>query len=223
MMLFIGCENPESVDEIDLLKVQNLENRELSKALNEFLKSPVFLEGLERNRKSVNKESENGNGAFVVQQGVFGFFPHYFETGVVVVAVLFQPGDFKIMPNDLAEFNLYTENPLVIYLDDVEENDLSSNSCIERNSSYSVKYKGQVSIEETPFGVNYRAVLPLKTAYIAKGRNMLVNNAEEYDEENDLVTCREENVTELNFDFTYIERLNNQGNATETFMNIRYK
>lgn len=222
MILFIGCENPEPLEEIEVLGIKDADNRELSIAMNEFLKSPIFLEGLESNRKS-NKMSENSKGAFFVQQGVFGFFPHYFETGVVVVAVFFRPGDYKIMPNGLAEFNLYTENPFVIYIDDAEGISLTANECIERNSSYSVKYKGQVLIEETPFGVNYRAVLPLKTAYLAKGRNMLVNDAEEYDEENDLVTCREENVTERNFDFTYIERLNNEGNATETSLNIRFK
>ena len=223
MIIFIGCENPDSVHETDLLKIRDQENRELSIAMDKFLKSPIFLEGLERNRKSDNKMSDKSMGAFFVQQGVFGFFPHYFESGVIVVAVLFQPGDYKIMPNGLAEFNLYTENPLVIYLDEVEGYELSANSCVERNSSFSVKYKGQVLIEETPFGVSYRAVLPLKTSYLAKGRNMLVNDAEEYDEENDLVTCREDNVTELNFDFTYIERLNNQGNATETSLNIRFR
>lgn len=226
LLFLVACESSETPESFNAqeIKVQNEVNSDLINATNEFIKSPLFNQLSQSSIQSQSfKEKENNNGAFIVQQGVFAFFPHYFDGGVVVVAAIFESGDYKILPNELAEFNLNIENPLVLYIDDANGLFLSANECIERNSTYSIKYKGQLLVIEDGETTTYRAVLPLKTAYIAKGRNMVVNDADEFDEETGTVICREENVTELAFDFMYIEKLNNEGNATETSLNINFR
>ena len=225
MIFIIGC-GPESIESPELKELEISESTDISTATKEFIKSPIFLEGWEQYKESqLNKTSENSkNGAYFVQQNMFGFFPLYHDKGVIVIAVFFQPGMIKVMPNGLAELDLSVNNPFVIYIDDEKEIGLSANECLERNSTFSLKYKGDLEISEDFFGnVRYRVIQPLKTAYIAKGTNILVSDADEYDEETDTVTCREDNVTELNFDFTYIFKLNNEADSNEYTLNLRVR
>lgn len=217
-LLNFSCSKDEPIQSEELITTDNF-----TKTAKGIINSSDFQNHLALNvRKGVSAKSgpAEDKGITIIQKGVFGFFPNYYENGVFVMAVFFRPADIKIFPNGMGEISLHTQEPFAL-LNDAELGNFD-NSCTDRTgSTFTFKFKGAIEVETTPWGATqYRIVPPYNTSMVYKGLNFKLNDADTYDEANDTYYCREDNITDKLVSVIRVRKENNNSDETSDLLKL---
>lgn len=216
-MLALGCseQEPSAFPEIE-------ENYSSQVSLQQLLQNEDFRSYVETKLagNDISKAAGNNGNGIIFMNGGGAFYG--FGTGSGFI--FFSPNDkvptMKIFPNGTAAISLNSDDVSCFWFD-ISEPISFGNTCYEEPKGHlNVSYRGQLEVDETPFGTFYSVTDPFENAYTFKASNVLVSNETvTFDEETETETCNGDATVEKAINFKIVRNGNKvlfDLDATET-------